>query len=185
MNRTQTGFNLVEVLVALVVLSIGLLGIAGLQLTGVRGTQGSYFRSQATAFMNDMAERMYVNRPGVAAGNYAAIDSDSIACGSVTPTAQCGQENGAAAVACSAANMANFDTVVMACGYKKSGSVREGGVSNTLPNGRIRVTCIQTAGVCSSASQHTITVSWSERGDKDSAGESDLITESISMRVQP
>lgn len=180
------GFNLIEVLVALVILSIGLLGIAGLQLTGVRATQGSYYRSQATAFMNDMAERMYVNRPGVAAGNYSAIDSNSITCGSATPTAQCGLEvGGAAVVNCNAANMANYDTVVMACGYKKSGSVREGGVQNVLPNGRLQVACIPTAGVCGSASQHTITVSWSERGDKDAQGENQLVTETISMRVQP
>ncbi|MES1992288.1 MAG: type IV pilus modification protein PilV [Pseudomonadota bacterium] len=69
----QRGFTLVEVLVAILLLSIGLLGVAGLQISGLRYQQGAYTRSQATALLTDMADRMRINPQGVGAGSYNAI----------------------------------------------------------------------------------------------------------------
>jgi type IV pilus assembly protein PilV len=46
-RKLQSGFGLVEVLVALVILSIGLLGIASLQLTALKNVGSSMERSQA------------------------------------------------------------------------------------------------------------------------------------------
>ncbi len=67
MNRTYTrrrgrGFTLVEALVALLALSIGLLGIAGLQLTGMRANLSAAWRSQATYLGYDIIDRMRANR---------------------------------------------------------------------------------------------------------------------------
>jgi type IV pilus assembly protein PilV len=61
MNAKQTGFTLVETLVALVVLSIGLLGVAGLQLLGLRGNMSAAARTQATYFADDIIDRMRAN----------------------------------------------------------------------------------------------------------------------------
>jgi type IV pilus assembly protein PilV len=58
----QSGFTLVEVLVALVILAIGLLGVAGMQTRSLGGNQGALYRSQAVLFANDIIERMRVNR---------------------------------------------------------------------------------------------------------------------------
>lgn len=55
------GFTLLEVLIALVVLSIGLLGIAALQGVGLRSSQGAYLTSQATLLAYDMADRIRAN----------------------------------------------------------------------------------------------------------------------------
>lgn len=55
------GVSMVEVLVATVVLSIGLLGLAGLQASGLRVGQSSIHRSQAAQLAYDMAERIRVN----------------------------------------------------------------------------------------------------------------------------
>ena len=60
-RRFETGFTLVEVLVALVVLSIGLLGVAGLQLVGLRGNLSASSRTQATYFADDIIDRMRAN----------------------------------------------------------------------------------------------------------------------------
>jgi type IV pilus assembly protein PilV len=60
--RRSAGFTLVEALVALLCLSIGLLGIAGLQLTGLRNNLSSSFRSQATFLSYDIVDRMRANR---------------------------------------------------------------------------------------------------------------------------
>ena len=70
MGRAQTGTSLIEVLVALVVLSIGLLGIAGLQLSALRNNQGAYERSAAVMLVNSIGDRMLANRAAVAGGAY-------------------------------------------------------------------------------------------------------------------
>lgn len=64
------GFSLLEVLVALLVLSIGLLGLAGLSAKGMSSNQSAYYLSQAMVQAYDMADRMRANRGGFAAGNY-------------------------------------------------------------------------------------------------------------------
>lgn len=72
MNATQQrGATLIEVLVAMVILAIGLLGLAGLQSVSVQSNQGAYYRSQATILANDMADRMRANRTAALAGSYA------------------------------------------------------------------------------------------------------------------
>jgi type IV pilus assembly protein PilV len=58
------GFSLVEVLVALVVLSVGLLGIAALYVEGLRSGRSAGYRSAAVILAADMAERVRANRPG-------------------------------------------------------------------------------------------------------------------------
>lgn len=64
------GFTLIEVLVALIVLSIGLLGLAGLQTVSLRGNHSAYLRGQATLLAYDMADRMRANLSAVKSGNY-------------------------------------------------------------------------------------------------------------------
>jgi type IV pilus assembly protein PilV len=70
MNTKSGGFTLVEVLVAVVVLAIGLLGMAGLQVAGLHYNHNAYLRAQATLLASDIAERMKANPVGVQAGNY-------------------------------------------------------------------------------------------------------------------
>lgn len=60
--KRQNGATLIEVLIAVVVLSIGLLGLAGLQVTSVQSNHSAYQRSQATLLANDLADRMRANR---------------------------------------------------------------------------------------------------------------------------
>lgn len=76
----ERGFTLVEVLVAVVVLSIGLLGLAGLQLSSLQANQQAFLRSQATVLGQDIIERMRANRQAALAGEY------DIAFGASAPT---------------------------------------------------------------------------------------------------
>ncbi len=64
------GMTLVEVLVALVVLSVGLLGIAGMQMTTLRNNLGAHLRSQATVLAYDITDRMRANRDRAIGNNY-------------------------------------------------------------------------------------------------------------------
>lgn len=68
-GKPQRGITMIEVLIAVVVLSIGLLGMAALQTQSVRLNHSAYLRSQATSLAYDMSDRMRVNRNNL--GNYA------------------------------------------------------------------------------------------------------------------
>jgi type IV pilus assembly protein PilV len=65
MNK-NTGFTLIEVLIATLVLAVGLLGLAGLQATSLRNNLSAYNRSQATQLAYDLADRMRANVAGKA-----------------------------------------------------------------------------------------------------------------------
>lgn len=71
----QYGFTLIEVLIAVLVLSIGLLGLAGLQAVSIRMNHGAYMRSQATNLAYEIADSMRANRGNASTyvGTYATI----------------------------------------------------------------------------------------------------------------
>lgn len=58
----QSGFTLVEILVTVLILAVGSLGIASLQLAGLKYTSGSYARTQAVLLADNMANRIKSNR---------------------------------------------------------------------------------------------------------------------------
>lgn len=85
--RRQGGATLVEVLVTVVVISVGLLGIAGLQMVSLRNAHASAMRSQATALANYIIDRMRANGPAANAGAY------NVALGGSLPvTSQAGRD---------------------------------------------------------------------------------------------
>lgn len=71
----QKGFTLVEVMVALVVLSIGLLGIAAMQLQGLKNAHSSYQRTIASIIAMDASERLWIK---LAEGTLDGTDVDNI-----------------------------------------------------------------------------------------------------------
>jgi len=73
--RTQRGLSLLEVLVSIVVLAIGLLGLAGLQMTALKSGHSAYLRSQATILAYDFADRMRTNRAQVLSGTYDSANN--------------------------------------------------------------------------------------------------------------
>lgn len=60
-RKSQQGISLVEILVAVLVLSVGLLGVIELHIVAKRGSVESLYYSQAMAMANDMAERIRLN----------------------------------------------------------------------------------------------------------------------------
>ncbi len=176
----QRGFNLIEALIATVVLTLGLLGVAALQLTGIRNTNGSYFRSQATTIMNDLAERIYANAVGSA--DYVFDPAGSSACASA-PSPLCAMESTATINACTPAQMAAYDVYRKACGAS--------GASRLLPGGTLQVFCIDAASgvqtACAPGLRMQITVGWQEQG-AITGGASNVVADtaqSISMVIQP
>lgn len=58
----QRGMTLIEVLVTVIIISVGLLGVAALQLTSLRNNYDAYVRSQAAVLAGDILDRMRANR---------------------------------------------------------------------------------------------------------------------------
>lgn len=81
----EHGFSIVEVLVALVVLSVGMLGIAGLYVTSLRAGGSALLRTQAVNLAADMADRIRSNPTAGAAyagaaGNNNCVGSNPGSC---------------------------------------------------------------------------------------------------------
>ena len=134
-NKQQSGSTLLEVLIAVLVLSIGLLGVASLQLYGLRYNQSAYLRSQATILAYDIIDRMRSNTDAVTAGSYDNIDTNTL------PT-----DPACISVGCTTVQLADHD-------------IREWGSYFTqapplVPDGRGTVT--------RAGSRFTVTVQWNE-----------------------
>lgn len=68
--KHEKGFSLIEVLVTLLITSVGLLGLAALQVKSLQFNHGAYLRSQANILAYDMADRMRLNKDDARAGSY-------------------------------------------------------------------------------------------------------------------
>lgn len=94
------GFSLIEVLVALAVLSIGLLGLAALQTTGLKFNHQSYERTQAVLQSYDIIDRIRANRSGT---NRAINTTYNDSLGATAGTADC------TTTTCTGDQLAQFD----------------------------------------------------------------------------
>lgn len=75
-RKSHSGVTLIEVLVAMVVMSIGMLGIAGLQAATAKFQQGSRLRGMVSPMLSDITNRVRINADQ--AGKNAATDADSV-----------------------------------------------------------------------------------------------------------
>ncbi len=178
--RRQSGLGIIEVLVALVVVSFGVLGMASLQLTGMKHSSGGFNRSKALLFAQSMSTRIRINQIAADAGEYAGFDSASINC-DAPPAPYCQTRPGGGATdACTPAELATFDEFSVSCGDVGTGGA-EKGVIGTLPNGSLTVTCLDTP--CGTDSVYQVTVSWSEGRSRTVADE--LVTRRVQVRLKP
>jgi type IV pilus assembly protein PilV len=85
------GFSLIEVMVAIVIISFGVLGMAALQFLSLRGNNQSYERTQATALAYEIADQMRANAARANAGAFdlgASAPANSSNCASQSCTDQ-------------------------------------------------------------------------------------------------
>jgi len=72
-RQLQRGLSLLEAMIALIIISVGLLGIAALQINALKQNNSAYWHSQAVWMAHDMAERMRANSS--VTGDYVGIDT--------------------------------------------------------------------------------------------------------------
>lgn len=93
-KKKQSGVGLIEILISVVLLSIGFLAAAKMQIEGMRNSQSAYYQSQAYFLAADIIDRMRANLRGVREGHYdnGNISSTVTNAGCDTSTSICTPE---------------------------------------------------------------------------------------------
>lgn len=165
----QQGISLIEVLIAVLIFSVGLLGIAGLLVVATKANHNAYMRTQVTYLAQNMADRMSANPIAVWNGNYDSAGYP------LSVSQSC-------ATGCTPANLAVHDQGLWS---------RQ--LQTFLPNPTATISCNDSAagydptnlgmrppygGSC------TMTVTWSERGG-GGVNERDAQNQSFAWVFQP
>lgn len=130
-TRRSRGFTLVEVLVTLLVLSIGLLGIAKLLLVSSRANDSAYLRTQATALAYSILDSMRANRQAAVDGDYNGSSGAA-----ANPGTQCPVGS-----PCSGGSIAQYDmwnwqqALTTGLGPSGSGTVATANVTDAVTGG--------------------------------------------------
>ncbi len=82
---TQNGFALFEVLITVIIMAVGLLGLAALQITSLKANHGALQKTQATFLAYDIADRIRANRTDGLNESYDILLSDIKPTGSTLP----------------------------------------------------------------------------------------------------
>lgn len=135
--KKQNGFSLVEVLIALVIMSVGMLGIAGLYVQSMQAGRTSMFRHHAVTLAGDVADRIRANPTAGAAYNhidtYPGTNFNCVAM----------------ATDCNVAEMAENDIFIW-----------QNEANDTLPGGEVAVTFAPA--VAAAPPTYQVTVTWDE-----------------------
>ena len=144
----QGGIGLLEVLVAVVLISIGIVGAVSMTAKSIR--QSSYSNQQilAATVARELVERLRANLPGVNDGDYdnpAAVDC------AVPPVKSCEFSVGdtSTATRCTSAEMAAFDIYAISCSDQ----------FQSLPSANLSIDC-NPDGTCAAESMHRVTIDW-------------------------
>jgi len=152
-GRIARGFSMIELLVAVLVMGIGVLGITGLQMVSLQNNRGALVRAEAVQLAYDIHDRMRAN-PGGAYGGLAM---------GAPPPAPNNCHNGD----CNQAQMVAFDQAVWKCSlgvwntHANCAPLRDGVIlplaanQPGLPSGDGRIV-VKGAGIM------TVTVQWQE-----------------------
>ena len=157
-SRPHSGFTLLEVLIALLVMSIGLLGIGKMMMLSARANDSAYMRSQATALGYTILDAMRANRQS------AIVQGYDTALGVFPGPAGCGT------------------TVAAACnsGQQAQNDLAQWGTSLAaqLPGGVGSVTTVTAPDVLTGANNitATVTVQWTDRVAEQSFGTPSAVT---------
>jgi len=180
------GFSLIEVLVALLILLIGLLGVVRMQLLSIQNNQGAYLRTQATYIASDMMDRIRANRAGRNLGSgtsfvdhyedFELSTQDATADDFPADPGCAGSDSG-----CNAEQLAVMDMREISAHFVDVYGVGEGWLP-TLPQGIIRIE----KAVFGDNDEYTITVGWLEQDwdtdDDGNAIRADSIQRSVQLR---
>lgn len=177
-HLVQSGASLIEVLVSLLIISVGLLGIAKTQALSLGNTKTASSRSIASIHAASMASAMYANKfywgGGLAPTSVSVIGSiTNPTSTAISDSTLNGKTADCVSVSCDPAQMAAYD-------LRYWGSY----LAQQLPSGVGTVACTTTVGVVSC----TIQVQWAETYisiSESSRGTQQTATQTLTLLVQP
>lgn len=153
-RQKNHGMTLIEVLVAAIIVTIGLLGVASLQVAALQGATNADFRSKAMDLATSLSDRMHANLIGVADDRY--LGSPVCGAGTIPDCAMTpAMDDSASVVQCTPQQMALYDLDKISCGP---------GIQGSLPNGQLEVSRLNTVagnGIpCDQVTCLVIRISW-------------------------
>ena len=164
----QKGMTLIEVLVTLILVSVGLLGVAALQLASLRNNEESYMRSQASVLAADILDRMRANSIAFRAGDYDVSFS--------TPEEETAEEAPAEETPAEETEESEGEEEATDSAASRDIAAWQTELARLLPNG--------TGQIESDGNIATITIRWSERPAEDAEGGEDLRQPTLQTRSE-
>ena len=160
----QSGISLIEILITTLVLGIGLLGVAALQVSSLASNQEGFFTSQATSIAEDYASRVRSGRLVTAVPEFDSDDTATVrqlnyvtqyvtggALACANKPKMCRSDNGNAPDVCTAGEIVAFDKWEV-CDIAK----------NTLPDGKVRAARV--------SGRLTVVVDWAATSARQDIG---------------
>lgn len=148
----QQGFTMLEVLIAVLIFSLGIIGVAGLLIFSIQSNHVAYLRTQVTFLAHNMANRMGANPVGLWSGDY-----------NITAIKAGGTAVSSCAAGCSSADLATHD--IEAWSQQ---------LHTFLPEAKADITCVNPTSYTPTAAQLdlrppyggtcTMHVTWNEAG---------------------
>ena len=135
----QAGFSMIEVLVSMLIISLALLGSAGLQAYALKTNQGGQFRNQAAFYLADIGERMEANKLSALAGSYVLVTGGAIPAKSTVCDV----------AACAPAALAQYDL-----------DNWQANLASAVPGGNGAITL---NGTTATTATYTVVVNWQDR----------------------
>jgi type IV pilus assembly protein PilV len=162
-KQKHQGMTLIEVLIAAIIVAVGLLGVASLQIASLQGSANADYRSRAIDFATSLSERMQANLIAVSNNDY--LGSPNCETGSEPVVSNCSMTpimaTSSSVEQCTPQQMALFDLNQISCGA--------GGIEESLPNGQLQVSCLDAdsadADLCSDLSRLLIRISWQQQAN--------------------
>ena len=165
-RRNSRGFTMIELLVSLVIMSVGVLGMAGLQMLSMQQNRSALLQGEATQLVNDILDRMRSN-PGTSYDGVAIVDDPEVTDSCIGDT-------------CTEAEMKDFDIAQWLCSINSTDESDNSthavcttfGITGTLPVG--------SGSIVLTGDIYEVTVQWSDSQKvSDSAG----TTRSVSINA--
>ena len=150
-KKKQRGFSMIEVLVSLLLIGVGLLGLTGLQISAMKGTNNAHSLNAAAMISMELSDRMRANPAGVTGGFYENNVNCTLNENACRTTTFCSPEK-----------IARLDVQEIQCWVLKN-SKREGGIANLLPNSTLSIDHnVDCDDDVTDTDETTITITWND-----------------------
>lgn len=175
--RQAQGFSLIELLVAVVIMAVGILGVAGLQVVSLQQNRSALYRAEAVQLANDIVDRMRVNKNVTYTALIDAAPASTTDCevNACTPTQM--KDYDVAQWKCSINSYKADGTDITACTQYMSPDGVTKGIKGALPEGEGSVEFINnTDPGAMLQGEYVVKVQWVDDSDGNTA--------SIEVRAQ-